>query len=255
MCRKRFQHKAALLIHTKYFHKNKSSALTNQTAPASENRSRHQCELCSKTFDFKCRLNSHIARVHENQFNCDKCPRRFLNKPALLIHMKYSHKQKSSPVSQLPFKCDVCSKTFQFRCRLNSHARIHQIQTQKKFKCDQCNRFFNHHAKLSKHKRTVHTEQMEQSMHACEICGKVYKYKHNLKRHVEFDHKVKRIARSDNRCGICNKQFAFKGNINRHIRLVHEKLKPFKCSFCDNCFGEKTQLKLHIRSVHKNMKK
>gem|GEM_PF-4834878 len=51
-------------------------------------------------------------------------------------------------------------------------------------------------------------------------------------------------------CATCGKAFKKKGNLNRHIKTVHEKQKPFKCEHCGRTFGQKEHLNKHIKVVH-----
>jgi len=54
-------------------------------------------------------------------------------------------------------------------------------------------------------------------------------------------------------CGICGCLFLYKSNLKRHINLVHLKLKPFQCEICLKYFAEKKVLHKHKIKFHGEM--
>jgi KRAB domain-containing zinc finger protein len=75
-----------------------------------------------------------------------------------------------------------------------------------------------------------------------ENCGKCYKSKFNLKRHVEIVHfHMKRFL-----CPLCLRFFATNKNLKEHAYL-HEEGKLFACEQCGKTFRQGSQLALHLR--------
>ena len=75
----------------------------------------------------------------------------------------------------------------------------------------------------------------------CDICGKDFRGKASLLRHVKVVHeKVK-----NHKCNICGKMFGYQSHMKQHIAEVHEKHKAFKCSICGASFFRKTHVKDH----------
>ena len=57
-------------------------------------------------------------------------------------------------------------------------------------------------------------------------------------------------------CPICFKKFKFKSNIKRHIETNHsEHRKLFKCEYCSTTFTQKANLKRHIQTGCKMLKR
>ena len=86
----------------------------------------------------------------------------------------------------------------------------------------------------------------EDSPISCEICSKIFKEKHKLKRHMMVHTGEKPYP-----CSLCGKSFALEYNLNTHIR-VHTGEKPFKCpiSECNKSFTQSGNLKTHLKANH-----
>jgi KRAB domain-containing zinc finger protein len=76
-----------------------------------------------------------------------------------------------------------------------------------------------------------------------EGCGKEYKSKFNLKRHVEFNH----LGKKPFVCPTCSRLFVSKQNLTEH-QFIHSGIKPYKCNNCGQKFRQISQLSLHKRT-------
>ncbi|CAH1782390.1 unnamed protein product [Owenia fusiformis] len=87
-----------------------------------------KCDVCLKTFNRKCRLETH-SKIHtgERNFKCNICLKTFNNKYYLVTHSKIHTGENN-------FKCVVCSKTFIRKSQLREHGVAHTGE--KIFKCD-----------------------------------------------------------------------------------------------------------------------
>ncbi|OMJ87222.1 hypothetical protein SteCoe_11062 [Stentor coeruleus] len=77
-------------------------------------------------------------------------------------------------------------------------------------------------------------------------CGKEYKSKFNLKKHMFISH----LGKNNFRCKKCNKLFVSKQNLREHS-FIHSNIKPFKCSYCGKRFRQTSQLCMHKREHKK----
>ena len=53
---------------------------------------------------------------------------------------------------ELPFKCDLCDKTFVIKRKLTSHQRVHSGE--KPFKCDYSDKTFVLNSEITSHQKT-----------------------------------------------------------------------------------------------------
>ena len=78
-----------------------------------------------------------------------------------------------------------------------------------------------------------------QKLHVCDHCGKQFKHKGHLNRHVRTHTGERPYS-----CDHCEYKCARKGDITLHIR-THTGEKPFSCTVCGKFFAESGNLKQH----------
>ncbi|XP_065119405.1 uncharacterized protein [Paramisgurnus dabryanus] len=101
----------------------------------------------------------------------------------------------------------------------------------------------------TKHKVTKHKQQppvklsksQPNKMYHCEICGRRFTCKANLKVHF-----VVHTGERPHKCSFCGKGFTQIGALHIHER-IHTGERPFKCDTCGRCFTQKFCLQNHER--------
>ncbi|PSN57339.1 hypothetical protein C0J52_02102 [Blattella germanica] len=107
----------------------------------------HGCDLCGKSFSRKDNLHKH-RKTHgiAGPYICETCGKSFVVKHYYLMH-RGSHATPGSsttnndgtaegngttamPENPLPYKCDICSKSFQMKQYLVTHKQRHRTKNQ-----------------------------------------------------------------------------------------------------------------------------
>lgn len=70
-------------------------------------------------------------------------------------------------------------------------------------------------------------EEKSDLLYECDLCGKRYRYKSNLKDHIEAQHMNNYFS-----CNSCRKKYKSKKLLHAHIRAEHCDLKPILCEVC-----------------------
>lgn len=105
--------------------------------------------------------------------------------------------------------------------------------------CKFCKCSFATRTQLYNHER-VH----KSGKHRCNVCDKIFRYKHALKRHQQL-HTDKRPYP----CEMCYKTFRDLTDLRRH-KFKHSNVeKSFKCPHCDRGFYENIKLNQHLRNT------
>ncbi|CAB0042692.1 unnamed protein product [Trichogramma brassicae] len=184
----------------------------------------------------------HQRTVHESceDFTCDKCEKKFVNKFNLVFHQKTVHEGRKD------YECYNCEKKFGHKQHLFRHQKTFH-EGRKDFACDRCEKKFGEKGTLIKHQKTIHEGRRD---FACDKCDKKYRQKHHLLIHQKTAHE----GHNYNLCDKCDKKFGQRSDLFRHQRTVHEGCKDYVCDKCEKKFGQKLDLLKHRRTVHEGRK-
>lgn len=97
---------------------------------------------------------------------------------------------------------------------------------------------------LKTHTRTNHRTA---STVLCEYCGDQYTSQFILNVHIVRQHLNVDLNLS---CNICGKRFRTKLNLRNHKTSFHKYANKFKCDTCGMGFYKKNRLKLHVLAKH-----
>ncbi|XP_068111862.1 zinc finger protein 383-like isoform X2 [Hyperolius riggenbachi] len=161
------------------------------------------------------------------------------------------------------FKCTLCIKFFQRNVDLVRHRRNHRMQN---LTCTMCGNQFCllsgfedsraekdkpicGKCKTEKLKTTKSAEQKvgvvkrncAEKEYSCSECGKHYKSKEFLHRHM-----TRHLGRDHIQCPECDKTFTDQQSLQTHVR-VHTGERPFTCSECGKGFANTTNLQIHCQ--------
>uniref|UniRef100_A0A1B0CDT2 C2H2-type domain-containing protein n=1 Tax=Lutzomyia longipalpis TaxID=7200 RepID=A0A1B0CDT2_LUTLO len=161
--------------------------MISQEAAADE---KYECSVCFKIFrgvKGKESLRQHM-RVHKRTklYPCDSCGKVFKWKHDATRHSRQCKKDKKST-----FPCSICGISCPSATILQQHTAvcgsIQKIE-QKKYKCQICGKLLKNRACLRSH-MTIHEES--RPTFPCELCGQVFKWQKDMKRHYRKICKIK----------------------------------------------------------------
>lgn len=187
-CEKRFTQRKSLLKHL-YKHTNAA------------------CEYCNVSFVTLRDLKQHCVRRHSDQlitYKCDLCPRKFILKAQLVIHM---HNHDTSQ----QYNCNVCNETFSTELQLKGHIRA--VHTS--FLCSECGKTFKNNSLLTSHQKVHNSDRP----FVCSKCPSRFKWKVALTYHMTIHQTERKHV-----CETCGLSFttrsAMKGHMSEYFFFV-----------------------------------
>ncbi|XP_064483776.1 zinc finger protein Gfi-1b-like isoform X2 [Ornithodoros turicata] len=155
-------------------------------------------------------------------------------------------RKSDTPKASRPFRCEMCSATFNRLGNYTRHQKIHTVRTKEdeRFHCDECGKSFIQRCDLTRH---LHVHAGTEP-HRCSLCGKGYIRHSDLVTHQRFHNKEKPFG-----CPHCAKGFSQRGDLNRHLRSIHLQVKPLMCGHCHKKFAKEATLIRHMRTSHREM--
>ncbi|KAK7573705.1 hypothetical protein V9T40_010896 [Parthenolecanium corni] len=170
-------------------------------------------DICGRRFKSERCLNHHLKnQCGIRGFKCDHCDRVFDRKSNCKRHMKDVHKVPNNVDAGINyFLCPRnCGRRYKHKFNLNVHLK-YECGVPKQFKCGICEKAFA--------LKGAHKKHMMKDFYVCpNHCGRHYKTKHSLKRHLDYE------------CGVP---------------------KKFKCEICKRAFSQRAHQKVHMLNVHK----
>ena len=103
-------------------------------------------------------------------YECSECSKTFSSEIIFKAH-------KEMHAGLRPFSCNICDMSFKKKGKLKEHKDLHKGY--RKYKCDICQKKFVRKDYLQKHLSTHTGNSFD-----CLKCGKCYRQKYNLKRHM-----------------------------------------------------------------------
>ena len=207
-----------------------------------------KCTECDKSFGGKQNLKTHNNLFHkllDRVLVCDidGCGKQFRSQKAFDMHQRYRH-----ILSNLV--CDHPNCGFKTYCRSSYDNHMIKHSDDRPFQCPivGCLKRYKTKGNFEIHVKG-HTNAEDKYRCAHEGCTKTFKFKHYLKKHIEYTHSDIRLQCEWPGCDYWCKS---KERLKEH-RVVHSTHREFACSWplCDKRFKTRSILNLHVR-IHLN---
>ena len=252
------------------------------------------CGICGAIMDTKTDLRKHMVSLHPEQSlinfqNITETPEGYSK---CNLCKKYVPDELTDHDCKNPLKCDNCGEIFKYhKAKLVHMEKVHGIS--RRYTCEICGFSSFYKGGLEKHKKAEHSETLEEcamcgenvrdlNTHMkkhnlrdwhCHHCGKAFKEKNTLQRHIRAVHNVeikqcphcklkvkhldahiKKMHTSDHpyQCEHCGKGFLLRNEMNRHVMNIHLKLRPYTCRFegCDWNTNDIGYRIIHEKKMH-----
>lgn len=227
-----------------------------------ENHDTYECHRCQQHFCGLSQINAHKSACHRSLYRCTVCLAQLKNRRSLVIHQKLHNKQ---------FECDLCAKKYVKLYDLYNHMQSAHIKS-KTFLCDICSLQFNtkvslahhmsHHQKkityctvcskpfLYKHNLVRHMLAHNNQRYVCTKCSASYSQSYALKLHM--------LAHDGivlNQCENCGRSFQSANLLKKHGRMCSHMIADLRCDLCpEMTMRTKRELGQHRKWYHPGVK-
>ena len=201
----------------------------NQHMNAVHRQIKFKCEFCDHVTNREANLRQHVDAKHKGvTYFCDKCTFSSNYSNSLAYHMRTQHESPETEGSvKVPGKsaeknyhCDQCV----FSARNNAILQEHILVKHKgkRFQCDKCSYSSTTKYDLRKHAAVVH-QGLPLKVHSCEFCDTKF-----LQVGTSLKHQRQRLENPNAKqykCELCGLVFCFLNNLKKHKKHVHQNKK------------------------------
>lgn len=149
------------------------------------------CNTCDKKFSNRICLYKHRSKCRTQKLKkyiCDHCSKEFNVRNVLKSHITLVHDR------MLMHQCEQCGKKFNSACHLEEHYETHDIIPDR-FKCQYCDKVYSTSGSYRRHLRQRHyslNPALKKRDYSCDVCKKSFISEKYFKNHLQAkNHKDK----------------------------------------------------------------
>ncbi|XP_056868741.1 zinc finger protein 438 isoform X3 [Takifugu flavidus] len=215
----------------------------------------HRCPSCSRCFQFKHHLQSHVSsHANSRPYVCPACRKAYAHSGSLSTHMKLHHSEVRPRRS---FCCEFCQKAFGYVGVYFSHLReVHKVLLT-------VEPSISHHEHEPVEGRVARAGAAEDQDHEdpaelqikCGRCQTITPTFTDMKMHLLYVHEEEvpvRLSDDQQLWGGRQAENDLVKHAAHYWRQLKEKRNPVKCGSCDEEFFSIAKLKRHIKSCHQS---
>lgn len=258
VCKKVFKKTPLYLAHEKTHRSKTLSCLYCENTYSSQNYlqdhilthlfGEYECNECGVKFASPHQLGIHEEKIHNStpSKTCEYCFKEFRDPVRLICHRRKEHPESEDSV-KAKYSCGECGMKFVVRGNFIRHLRVHEKERDVKPPgCGVCGKVLANKYSLATHMRTHSTENYNK----CTICDKAFVSKYTLTDHVRRIHEEYGPGR-DKVCEICGRSFFTKTELKYHIKS-HTGERPYRCDVCGETYLSSSTLRYHMQK-HSNV--
>ncbi|XP_057680586.1 zinc finger protein 438 [Corythoichthys intestinalis] len=232
----------------------------------------YRCPTCSRCFQFKQHLQSHMnSHTNSRPYACPVCRKAYAHSGSLSTHMKVHHSEARSRRS---LRCEFCEKAFGYVGVYFSHLReVHKVlltvepsikheesvavdgensepsneedhkeSVELQIKCGRCQVATSSFADMKMHLLYVHGEEVQVHLQGDQPLPGGHNAEKELVKHAAHYWRQLNKKRSLVKCGNCDEEFLSFAKLKRHIMFHHcgsegEDREPVQTSAAVGCNG------------------
>jgi len=204
----------------------------------------YQCHTCNYIAVNGSDLMAHASMTHSNFFMYNpqyySSQPMFPTNPAINAHFEASQQLPSPPQNHARNGANEDNH--------KPASSVANVDDLAKYDCSDCGKKFRHKGNLQRHVNTIHKKCEEFS---CDLCDYKTIHKNFLNNHKKRVHqRVKRFY-----CDQCDYKSYDSGNLERHSKMIHMRIKSrFACELCDYKTYLAANLNRHVKAVHLRIK-
>lgn len=198
------------------------------------------CCVCGLKVASKAALKIHLHRFHSKDdetkdYLCSECGYMASTKKAFTDHQRI-HSDDPGPKA----RCTICEKEM-----LASSYKIHMLRMhgEPKHPCETCGQRFTVRSDLMRHLNTIHSTLRP---YDCDLCGEKFATSDALRYHRNKTHST-----VVHQCEYCSKSYKWKGELRTHVQRNHmEHKERYQCSLCSRNYADRRKLRHHMTVKH-----